>query len=75
MKERPKIEQDIGFSLDWRRDHEPGVKRSDIRAVKLGGQITDSTSELAEYKRWAVETILKFVDVFRPRIRGYLRSR
>ncbi len=74
VKKQDEIEKAIGFSLDWRRDHGPGVKRSDICA-RIPGQITDSSSQLEENRRWAVKTIIKFVDVFQPKIRNYLYSR
>ena len=72
-QEKAEIEKEIGHPLDWRREHGLGVKRSDICA-RIPGQITDPSPQLEEYRRWAVKTIINFVDTFQPRIRKHLHS-
>ena len=57
------IEEKIGQRLDWRRlEH----RRASRVFIERPGKITDSQEQLEEYKEWAVDTMVKFVDAFQP---------
>lgn len=54
---------ELTFECPWR------TKWARIYASKQGGEMTD------ELKDWAVETALKFYDVFKPRLDKFIRSK
>jgi len=65
---RDELEEELGgikleFQTDW------GIRWARIYASKQGGEMTD------ELKDWAVETALKFYDVFKPRLDKFIRSK
>ena len=65
---RDELEEELGgikleFQTDW------GTKWARIYASKQGGEMTD------ELKDWAVETALKFYDVFKPRLDKFIRNK
>lgn len=66
LGQRGAIEQEFGATLDWERLD--NGKESHIFLSKPA-KITDPPAELEETKRWAVDTMIKFVDVFQKRIK------
>jgi hypothetical protein len=66
FEQREAIEQEFGTSLNWERSDQG--KESHIFLSKPA-KITDPPAELEEAKRWAVDTMIKFVDVFQKRIK------
>lgn len=54
---------ELTFQCPW------GARWARIYALKQGGEMTD------ELKDWAVETALKFYDVFKPRLDKFIRSK
>jgi CBS domain-containing protein len=59
------IEKEIGCELNWERlDH----RRASRISVANPARIIDPPEKLEELKRWALEMILKFADIFQPRI-------
>jgi CBS domain-containing protein len=68
LKQRESIEQEIGIPLNW--DQLEGTKRGACRIyVTRPTQITDPPEDIEQAKQWAIETMLKFVDAFRGRIK------
>lgn len=60
------IEDEFGAPLIWDRlDNRRGCRISLTKSAK----ITDSSQKLEENKQWAVKTMIKFVEVFQPRIK------
>lgn len=66
FEQREAIEQEFGTTLNWERSDQG--KESHIFLSKPA-KITDSPAALEETKRWAVATMIKFVDVFQIRIK------
>lgn len=64
--EKVEIEREIGMGLDW--DRMDGHIHSRIRTA-YPFQITDDARKLELAKQWAVNTMVKFYDVFQPRIK------
>ena len=62
------IESELATSLDWERLDE---KRASRIAVYREGSVDDNTSALSEIREWQVEWILKFKQIFAPRLRSY----
>ena len=65
---RDELEEELGgikleFQTDW------GARWARIYTSKQEGKMTD------ELKDWAVETALKFYDVFKPRLDKFIRSK
>ena len=60
------IEEKIGTPLNWDRlDRRIGCRISLTKPAK----VTDPPEKLEEVKQWAVSTMIKFIDVFQPRIK------
>jgi hypothetical protein len=67
LKEQKKeIEQAIGSTLNWERLNHRRASRISVARPTL---ITDPPDELEKAKQWALETTLKFVDAFQPRLK------
>ncbi len=66
-KQRAEIEGEIAMALIW--EPRPDNVQKLIR-VTHAAKITDEPKELESAKQWAVETMVKFIDVFTPRIRN-----
>jgi len=64
------IEDDIGTALEWERLDE---KRASRIAIYRAGTIEDSPDDLKEYRRWSIEYLLKFKEVFGPRLEELMR--
>ena len=73
-KDKKEIEKNIGFPLKWHRSKGKRAKRADIYALRPECQIIDSASELEGCREWAVNTILKFDDILKPKISAYIDS-
>ena len=65
-KEKDEIEAQIGSPLAWERLD--GKNQSRIRTTHPA-RVSDSSDQLEPAKQWAVETMIKFVDTFRPRLK------
>jgi hypothetical protein len=65
-EQRAAIEKEFGQSIVWERRSEG--KESHILLIRLA-TIVDPVEKLERTKIWAVETMLKFVDVFQKRIK------
>ena len=64
-EQRADIESQVGESLDWERlDH----RQASRIAVVRQGSIDDDQDTLKEIQDWMVERLLKFRDVFGPRL-------
>jgi hypothetical protein len=62
---REEIEREIGFPLDWERlEH----RRACRIAAGMPFDFNADETERARLHEWAVSTMIKFYDVFRPRI-------
>lgn len=59
------IEKDIGSELRWERLDE---KRACRISLAIPMEITDPPEKLEDSKPWALDTMIKFVDVFKPLI-------
>lgn len=66
-EQKDATEERIGMPLSWERLDTKQASR--IVAKRPETKITDSPDELEKAKQWAVETTLRFVHVFRPRIK------
>ena len=67
LARKSEIEAALRFQLEW----EPLESRSAKRiAVYRPGSIGDPPERLAELRKWAVETMIRMADVFRPIVRG-----
>jgi hypothetical protein len=64
--QKNEIEAEFGDKLNWRRLNQ---KKACLITYSHNGVVTDSWEELDTLKDWAVETMLKFVDIFQKRIR------
>ena len=64
-EQRVQIESELGNSLEWRSDH--FRKQSGIM-IAGEGSIYASSEELLDIREWMVEWLLKFRDVFGPRL-------
>jgi hypothetical protein len=63
--EQPVVEAEFGNSLSW----EPLPKKDGSRiASDRDGSINDDDNTLREIKRWAIQRLLKFKQVFNPRL-------
>ena len=63
--EKEEIESALGESLDWQRlEH----RRACRIALDRDGSIEDDDATLAEIREWMVENLLKFKQVFGPRL-------
>ena len=63
--QRLSIESELGEPLDWERLDD---RRASRIAVYRTGSIDDSNDSLEEIRHWMVERLLKFRDVFGPRL-------
>jgi CBS domain-containing protein len=67
-RQRENIEKEIGTTLQWQQLED--TKRGACRiSLARPTKITDPLEELEQAKQWAVNTMLKFVDTFRGRIK------
>ncbi|MCY4579769.1 MAG: DUF4268 domain-containing protein [Chloroflexi bacterium] len=64
-KYRDEIEDDLGESLVWRIDH---FRHQSGIMVPREGSIDDSAEALQDIQDWMVERLLKFKEVFGPRL-------
>jgi len=65
-RQKVEIELEIGSPLKWGKlEH----RRASRVSLAHPGQITDPPEKLEVMKQWAVDTMLRFVDAFEPRIR------
>lgn len=67
--ERAAIETEFGAALSWERLDNRKASRV---AIYREGSITDPPEELMEYRRWAVDQLLRFKKVLGPRLRSAL---
>ncbi|MGB8645106.1 MAG: DUF4268 domain-containing protein [Anaerolineae bacterium] len=67
LRQRTEIEKELGTSLIW--EPRPDNVQKMVR-VTHPATITDEPSELEAAKQWAVETMVKFIDAFQPRIKA-----
>jgi hypothetical protein len=67
MKERTEIERLFGSGLEWER-------LDDRRACRIAsyrdGSIEDSADMCDEILKWGIERLLRFKEVFGPRLRS-----
>jgi CBS domain-containing protein len=63
--QKREIEKTLGFNLRWERLNE---KRASRISVGRPLEITDTREKLDQGREWAVDTMAKFVDTFRPLI-------
>ncbi len=63
---KAEIENEIGNSLIWERSDEMIASR--IAVYSDGGSISDPENKLSEIRTWMVERLLKFKEVFGPRL-------
>ena len=64
------IEIQFGNSLDWESLDD---KRASRIAIYRKGTIEDSPEEVEEYRKWSISNLLKFKEVFGPRLEEYMR--
>ncbi len=64
-EQRRSVESELGDPLDWERLDD---RRASRVAVYRDGSIDDSDDTLEEIHEWMVERLLKFREVFRPRL-------
>ena len=64
-KHQADIESELGETLKWSRKNR--YKSSEIRVVRRGS-IDDDEETLGEIREWMVERLLKFKQVFGPRL-------
>ena len=69
-KDKTAIERELGFNLEWERLDD---KRASRIAVYHKGTIEDRTEEVEEYRKWSISNLLKFKEVFDPRLEEYMR--
>ena len=68
LNQRESIEKEMGTTLNWHLLEE--TKRGASRIfLTRPAKIADPPEEIELTKRWALETMLKFVDAFRGRIK------
>ncbi len=68
LNQREDIEKEMGTTLNWQKLE--GTKREACRiSLMRPAKITDPPEQIEQAKQWAVDTMLKFVDVFRGRIK------
>lgn len=67
FEQKDQIEHEIGTSLIWDRLNEN--KQSRVR-VTTPCRVTDPPERLEVAKAWALETMIKFADAFKPRIQA-----
>jgi hypothetical protein len=67
VEQKSEIESAVQMTLNW--DRLEGKKACRI-SVARPAKITDSPDQLEKVKTWALETMLKFVDIFQPRIKA-----
>lgn len=65
-KQKEAIERQIGEPLNW--EWLEGRRASRISATK-DYDVTDPNADHEDVKRWGVETMLRFIDAFQPRLR------
>ena len=65
MKKRESLERELGESLEWERLDEKRACR--ISAVRPGS-IDDDEKTLEEIRDWMIDRLLKFKEVFGPRL-------
>ena len=64
-KHQADIESELGETLEWNRKNR--YKSSEIRVLRRGN-IDDDEETLREIREWMVERLLKFKQVFGPRL-------
>jgi len=69
-EDKVKIESEIGTSLEWERLDD---KKASRIAIYRPGTIEDSPEELEEYRKWSISYLLKFTEVFGPRLEEIMR--
>jgi CBS domain-containing protein len=67
IADKAAIEQEIGFPLQWQRLDD---KKATRICVARSARITDPPEQLEETRRWALDAMLKFADVFPKRIKA-----
>jgi hypothetical protein len=70
-KQRADIEDEIGENLAWERLDE---RRASRIAVYRSGAITDTPYIIEELKVWAIDRLLRFRQVFPPRLKPIISS-
>ncbi|MGA9397385.1 MAG: DUF4268 domain-containing protein [Anaerolineaceae bacterium] len=65
LQRKRELEKTLGFSLRWERLNE---KRASRISVGKPMEITDTKDKLDQGREWALDTMVKFVDTFRPLI-------
>ena len=63
------IESELQEPLEWRR-----LDKSCLIAVTRAGSITDSPEVLEEIQDWMIERLLKFKQIFGPRLKDLIRE-
>jgi hypothetical protein len=64
------IESDLGFPLAWERMDQTIVSRITLYRT---GSIEDDEAKLAEIRSWMIVNLLKFKDVFGPRLADLIK--
>jgi CBS domain-containing protein len=64
-KQKSEIENQLGTKLIWERLDN---KRASRISVGIPANINDDPERLNKVKIWAIDNMIKFIDVFRPRI-------
>lgn len=65
-QQKSDIEAEVGVALSWQR---LGDKQASRIALDRPATVTDPPERLEEAKKWALETMLRFVDGLRPRVK------
>jgi CBS domain-containing protein len=65
LQRKQEIEKTLGFVLRWERLNE---KRASRISVGKPLELTDARNKLDQGREWALDTMVKFVDTFRPLI-------
>ncbi len=65
LLQKREIEKTLGYNLRWERLNE---KRASRISVGRPLEITDTREKLDQGREWAVDTMVKYVDTFRPLI-------
>jgi hypothetical protein len=65
-EQKTEIEKEIGIPLNWQRLDD---KRASRISLARPASLDDPPEQQEATKQWALETMLKFVDAFQPRIK------
>jgi hypothetical protein len=67
LNQKPSIETQVGFPLQWER---LDAKRASRICVSRSGSIESSGEELEQIRKWQLEKLLIFKRVFAPLVKA-----